>query len=197
MKAVLLDLLMATMDSISVWARAVGDREAGLAWRDAVTDRMLEAGRYVPYDALLTEAAAAVRIDPNAVARLQAAWMEMEPWPDVAALDRLAVPYAFVTNCSIDLAAAAVARSGLRPAFTISAEEAGWYKPRPEIYRLAVSRIGGEPHEIGFVAGASYDALGAHAVGLRARLISRRASAAAVPDAIPIFASLDEALAVP
>ena len=36
---VLLDLLMATMDSPSSWSAAAGDRAAGLAWRDAVTDR--------------------------------------------------------------------------------------------------------------------------------------------------------------
>ena len=197
MKAVLLDLLMATMDSVSVWARAAGDREAGLAWRDEVTARMLAAERYVPYEGLVTEAAAALRIDANAVGRLREAWVDMEPWPDVAALDRLAVPYAFVTNCSSELAAAAIAGSGLAPAFALSAEEAGSYKPRGEIYRLAARRIGGEPPDIAFVAGAAYDALGAHAVGLQARLISRRPIATALPVSIPIFESLDEALADP
>jgi 2-haloalkanoic acid dehalogenase type II len=193
-KAVLIDLLMATMDSISAWVTAVGDHEAGLAWRDAVTDRMLAAGRYVPYEALVADAAAALQLDPNAVHRLREAWMRMEPWPDVGALDRLTVPYAFVTNCSAELAAAAVARSGRSPVFTLSAEEAGWYKPRAEVYRLACERAGVKPDEARFIAGAAYDAEGARAAGLGAILILRRPPPGSLSPAIRVAESLTQAL---
>jgi beta-phosphoglucomutase-like phosphatase (HAD superfamily) len=98
----------------------------------------------------------------------------MRPWPDAEALRSASVPYAFVTNCSSRLAGLAADRSGLDPAFTLSAEEAGYYKPRPEIYHLACTRIGVHPGETRFVAGAAYDADGAHAAGLKARLITRR-----------------------
>lgn len=193
-RAVLVDLLMATMDSISVWARAAGNREAGLAWRDAVTDRMLAAGRYVPYEDLVAETAAALHLDLGAGSRLREAWMGIEPWPDIAVLGQLTVPFAFVTNCSSELAEIAVARLRLAPAFTLSAEEAGWYKPRAEIYRLAAGRIGSEPPDIRFVAGAAYDAMGAHVAGMQARLVTRRPMAAALPAEIPVIASIDEAL---
>ena len=194
MKTVLLDLLMATMDSITVWARAAGNGEIGLAWRDAVTDRMLAAGRYVPYEALLAEAAARLRLDRNAVTRLQEAWMGMEPWPDVAALDRLNVPYAFVTNCSRELGAIAVARSRLAPAFVLTAEDAGWYKPRPEAYRLACERAGVNPEEARFIAGAAYDAEGARAAGLGAILVLRRSPPGSLSPAIRVAESLNHAL---
>jgi hypothetical protein len=40
-KGVLIDLLMAVMNSIVTWtAAAAGDHQMGLAWRDAVTTRM-------------------------------------------------------------------------------------------------------------------------------------------------------------
>lgn len=194
--AVLLDLLMATMDSVSTWSSAAKDRERGLAWRDAVTERMIAAGRYVPYDYLVAAAAADLRLPADAPDRLRSAWREMRPWPDVVALRRLSVPFAFVTNCSTALAAEAAQRSGLEPAFTLSAEESGWYKPRPEMYRLACDRLGVSMGGVHFVAGAPYDALGARAAGLRATLVARRPPAGRLPPGIAVMSSLSEALPV-
>lgn len=194
-RAVLVDLLMATMDSISTWSVAAGDRERGLAWRDAVTDRMLRSGRYRPYGDLVEEAAAELDLGDAAPDRLGEAWLNMRPWPDAEALRSSSVPYAFVTNCSSRLASLAVDRSGLDPAFTLSAEEAGYYKPRLEIYHLACTRIGVHPGETRFVAGAAYDAEGAHAAGLTARMITRRTGRTRVPaGAIEAVASMEAAL---
>jgi 2-haloalkanoic acid dehalogenase type II len=191
---ILLDLLMATMDSIGAWSSAAGGREGGLAWRDAVTDRMIAAGRYVPYEDLVAETAAALGLSGDAPQRLWQAWQAMEPWPDAAALQGLDLPYAFVTNTSAALAAVAVRQSGLRPAFTLSAEEAGWYKPRPEIYHAASDRAGAQPREVRFVAGAGYDAAGAVRAGLATVLVNRRGERQA-PSQFSVVASLDEALA--
>lgn len=193
-RAVLLDLLMATMDSVATWTSAAGgDRERGLAWRDAVTRRMIEAGRYVDYDGLVDGAAFALGLPPGAPSALRRAWSMMQRWPDATALEVIGVPYAFVTNTSRILAEVAVERSGLEPAFTLSAEEAGWFKPRPEIYALAVEWLGLEAEAVRFVAGAAYDARGASDVGLDAVLVARR-SDVPVPDAIPVAASLHDAL---
>jgi 2-haloalkanoic acid dehalogenase type II len=193
---VLLDLLMATMDSISTWAWAAGDRARGLEWRDEVTRQMILAGRYVPYEELVVAAAELLQLPADARHRLRAAWTAMRPWPGASALEDLRVPYAFVTNCSRELAAYAVSRSGLEPAFTLSAEEAGWYKPRAEIYRLACERIGADPALVRYVAGAPYDALGAAAVGLRAVLVVRREQARELPAEIRVVQSLDDAIAL-
>jgi len=186
---------MATMDSISTWSSAAGDRGLGLAWRDAVTERMIEAGHYVPYDELVIAAASELHLPVAAPDRLHAAWTEMRPWPDAEALEALRVPYAFVTNCSTELAMVAAGRSGLAPAFTLSAEEADWYKPRVEIYRLACERVGAAPAEIRFIAGASYDALGAAAAGLPAVLVARRPLERRLPVEIATVTSLEDALA--
>ena len=194
-QAVFLDLLMATMRSIDVWRAAARDADRGLAWRDAVTQRMIDAGRYVPYDGLMTDAAAALDLDSDAPGRLVAAWHAMRPWPDASAVAHLAVPYAFVTNCTAELAAVAADRSKLRPSFVLSAEEAAWYKPHPQIYRLACERAGVDPEDALFVAGAAYDAEGAAATGLEAVLVCRRAPPPSLSPRIRLVATLGEALA--
>lgn len=173
-RAVLLDLLMAVMNSLETWSIAASDRDTGLAWRDAVTERMRAASRYVEYRELVADGAAAVDLDPAFANRLLEAWREMEPWSDASHLATLGVPYAFVTNCSEELALLAARRSGLTPCFTLSAERAGWYKPRPEVYRQAVERIGASPGQVLFIAGAPYDAEGARRAGLQAALVVRR-----------------------
>ncbi|MGH2417752.1 MAG: HAD-IA family hydrolase [Candidatus Limnocylindria bacterium] len=187
---------MATMDSISTWSSAAGDRERGVAWRDAVTERMIRAGRYVPYEDLVADAAVEHHLSPDAPRRLWAAWSRMRRWPDASALEKLRIPYAFVTNCSAERATVAAARSGLEPAFMLSAEEAGWYKPRAEIYRLACERIGLRPDRVRFVAGAAYDALGAAGAGLQAVLVARRPASGDLPDEITMVASLEDAVHV-
>ena len=194
---VLVDLLMATMDSISVWSSAAGDRDLGLAWRDAVTARMIEAGAYVPYEQLVADAGGELRLPPDAPKKLHAAWQEMRPWPDAGALHRQSAAFGFVTNCSTELAAVAVARSGLRPAFTLSAEAAGWYKPRPEIYRLACDRFAVDPRQTVFVAGAAYDAQGAAAAGMHVFQVARRPPSMqdpVLPATVRVVASLADAL---
>lgn len=171
---VLLDLLMAVMDSLEVWSAAAGNRERGLAWRDAVTARMIAAPMYVPYEDLVRVAAVDLGMPDAAVSDLFVRWPTMTPWPDAAVLSRLTVRYAFVTNCSTELAAAAVDRSGLDPAFTLSAEEAGCYKPDARIYRLACLRLGTVPRRTLFVAGAPYDGVGARKAGLDVAIVNRR-----------------------
>jgi 2-haloalkanoic acid dehalogenase type II len=193
-RAVLFDLLMAVMDSPAVWAVAAGNPAIGLRWRDAATDRMQQANRYVPYEALVAEAAAEVRLPSSAADRLGDAWREIRPRPDASALQDLDLPYAFVTNCSRSLARIAAARSGLVPRFTLSAEEAGWYKPRPEVYRLACERFGVAPGDALFVAGAAYDAEGARSAGLRSILVRRRAVPGSLHPGIAVVESLEEAM---
>jgi 2-haloalkanoic acid dehalogenase type II len=193
-QALLFDLLMAIMNSLETWSSAV-DGELGIAWRDAVTDRMRVAGAYVAYDALVEEAARDLGLPTTAVRRLRDGWARMRPWPDAAALARLSLPYAFVTNCSAALARQASGRSGLAPRFTLSAEEAGWYKPRAEIYRQACARIGSDPGRVLFVAGAAYDAAGARAAGLNAWLVPRRPLARHLQTGIRRLRSLEDLVA--
>lgn len=173
-QGVLLDLLMAVMDSLEVWSGAAGDRRRGLAWRDAVTARMVAHPSYAPYEDLVVVAARELGLPAGVATDLFDRWPEMSPWPDAAAFSRLTMPYGFVTNCSRKLAAIAARRSGLRPGCALSAEEAGWYKPDARTYIEACRKLGSPPERTLFVAGSMYDSEGAHRAGLRASLVLRR-----------------------
>lgn len=173
-RVVVADLLMAVMDSPSVWAAAAGDRAAGLAWRDAVTDRMAASDRYQRYETLVAEAAARLGLPTRATGALWDGWHRMAPWPDAPALATLGRPLAFVSNASSRLAEIAADRSGLAPRLVLSAEEAGAFKPAPVVYETACRRLGVRTDEVLYVAGAPYDAAGAHAVGFATALVLRR-----------------------
>jgi 2-haloacid dehalogenase len=192
---VLIDLLMAVMNSPEIWSAAAKDRRRGLAWRDAVTACMAAGGSYVPYEQLVADAAEEAGLDSGATARLVDAWTRMEPWPDSHALSRLSVPYGFVTNCSTELALIAAGRSGLQPQFTMSAEEAGWFKPHASIYLAARRRLGTEPARTAFIAGSPYDAEGARMAGLRPWLVLRRPDHRAGHNLISVATSLEEVVA--
>lgn len=192
--AVLFDLLMAVMDSVAAWTAAAGSRSDGLAWRDAVTGRMIASRAYLPYEDLVARAARELGLPPGAPARLVEAWQEMSPRPDAVALARLEPPYAFITNCSRDLATIAARRSGLAPRFTLSAEEAGWYKPDARIYRAACHRLHLPPGRVALVAGSVHDAEGGARAGLPSALVLRRPDQRPPEPPIRVVASLDEAV---
>ena len=194
-RGVLFDLLMGVMNSLDPWRAAAGDPERGFQWRDAVTARMVAARKYVPYEDLVADAAAELGLPKVAPADLHDRWSEMEPWPDAATVARLSLPYGFVTNTSIALARIAAGRSRLQPSFTLSAEEAGWFKPEPAIYRAACERLGPDPARIIFVAGSPYDAAGARAAGMRAMLVLRRPDQRRPDAGIVTAQSMDEVLA--
>jgi 2-haloalkanoic acid dehalogenase type II len=194
-QGVLFDLLMAVMDSPAVWAAAAGDAKGGLAWRDAVTRRMAESSVYAPFEELVEVAARERALPAGATSVLFARWPEMSPRPDALALARLSLPYAFVTNCSRALADLAAARSGLRPSFVLSAEEAGWYKPDARIYQAAWRKLGSPPDRTLFVAGAAYDAEGAANAGLRVAYVARRSDQRRPRGPMPVVKSLEAAIA--
>ncbi|REM35373.1 haloacid dehalogenase, partial [Mycobacterium tuberculosis] len=49
----------------------------------------------------------------------------------------------------------------------VTSEEAGFYKPDPRPYRMALDRLGVKAEDAAFVAGSGYDMFGTSAVGLR------------------------------
>lgn len=167
--AVMLDLLTALLDSMSVWNRAAGSPEAGLAWRRRYLELTYGAGPYRSYADIVREAERTSGAAAGATDRLLAAWDTLEPWPEAAAvLDHLAarVPLAIVTNCSVSLGRRAAARAGGRFTVVLTAEEAGFYKPRPEPYSAALAGLGTDPSRTLFVAGSAADVPGAQGVGM-------------------------------
>ncbi|HZS81269.1 MAG TPA: HAD-IA family hydrolase [Stellaceae bacterium] len=167
--AVLFDLLTGLLDSWSLWDSVAGGTEDGRRWRGAYLSRTYATGAYRPYEEMVAAAAAEAGLDPALAQRLAARYGELRPWPEVgtvlAALGAK-LPLGIVTNCSEALGAKAVACTGIAFATVVTAERAGFYKPDPRPYRLALAELGVEPSRCLFVAGSAYDLFGTAAIGL-------------------------------
>jgi 2-haloacid dehalogenase len=168
-KAVLFDLLTALLDSRALWDKIAGNAEDGRRWRAAYLEITYGEGRYRPYEALVRKAAQAVGLPADLGERLVARYGELAPWPEVReVLGALqgTIPLGVVTNCSEALGRLAVARTGIAFDAVVTAERAGFYKPHPNPYRLALDELRVAPQDCLFVAGSAYDLFGAAAVGL-------------------------------
>jgi 2-haloalkanoic acid dehalogenase type II len=168
--AVLFDLLTALLDSWTLWNDVAGDAAAGRAWRGAYLRRTYGTGSYRPYETLVAEAAVEVGLDRGLAAELAARYTELRPWPGVAeALAPLVaanVTLGVATNCSDALGRIAASCVGVPFAAVVTSERAGFYKPSPRPYRLALKEMGVTPERCLFVAGSAYDLIGASRVGL-------------------------------
>lgn len=170
-RAVLFDLLTALLDSWSVWDAAAGSAELGRRWRAAYLRRNYQTGAYRPYEAIVGEAAAESGLAPDATGRLIALWHDIRPWPDVKPVledIRASLPIAVVTNCSEHLGRLAVRATGVEFSSVVTAERAGYYKPDPRAYGLALRELGAEARDCLMVAGSPYDLSGAKAMGMDA-----------------------------
>ena len=168
-RAVLFDLLTALLDSAALWDSVAGDAEKGRPWRAAYLRDTYAAGAYRPYEQLVREAACEVGLPEILADRLVGRYRELAPWPEVnEVLETLArrVPLAVVTNCSETLGRVAVSRIGVAFDVVVTAERAGYYKPHPQPYSLALEALGEMAEAVLFVAGSPYDLFGATAIGM-------------------------------
>jgi 2-haloacid dehalogenase len=168
-RAVLFDLLTGLLDSWTLWDSIAGSREDGRRWRAAYLKNTYAEGSYRPYETLVGEAAVEVGLSPELADILACRYSELAPWPEVPELlGRLhsRFPLGVVTNCSEALGRVAAARTGISFDTIVTAERVGFYKPRPEPYRLALDELGVPPEECLFVAGSAYDLFGAAGVGM-------------------------------
>ncbi|MDH3066625.1 HAD-IA family hydrolase [Achromobacter insolitus] len=169
-RAVLFDLLTALLDSWTVWNRAAGSEAAGRAWRAEYLRRTYGCGAYQPYERLVQEAATAVGLPAAAPAALEACWDELPAWDGARELLSALRPHcrlAVVTNCSARLGRRAADLLGVDWDVVVTSEEAGFYKPDPRPYALALSQLRVEPSQAAFVAGSGYDMFGTSKAGLR------------------------------
>ncbi|NVM87885.1 2-haloalkanoic acid dehalogenase type II [Variovorax sp. SG517] len=169
-RAVLFDLLTALLDSWTVWNSAAGSEQKGRAWRAEYLRLTYGCGAYVPYEQLVKEAARNTGMDDSAPDALEAQWDTLSAWSGARELLLALKPHcrhAVVTNCSSRLGHRAAARLGIDWDVVVTSEEAGFYKPDPRPYRLALDRLGVQAQDAAFVAGSGYDMFGTSALGLR------------------------------
>jgi 2-haloalkanoic acid dehalogenase type II len=164
--AVGFDLLTALLNTWTLWSTVAGDHALGMRWH-AASQELLRGRPYRPFEDIVRESAAEVRVDAKRARELLRRWGDFEPWPDVPpVMERLEGTKRFiVTNCSRKLGRLAAFRAG-RFDLVITAEEAGAYKPDPLPYRTALERLGLDPAEVLFVAGSAHDVGGAARVGM-------------------------------
>lgn len=183
--AVLFDLLTALLDSWTLWDQVAGSVEAGRKWRAAYLRLTYGCGAYRCYETLVRDAAEETGLGARYADALVARWDELQPWDDAGAfLAPLAgrVPIGVVTNCSEVLGRRAAARVGVRFDVVVTSERAGYYKPDPRPYRMALSELGLAPERVFFVAGSGFDLIGAAGVGMTT-LWHNRAGIARPPQA--------------
>ncbi|SIR75864.1 HAD family hydrolase [Pseudacidovorax sp. RU35E] len=169
-RAVLFDLLTALLDSWTVWNAAAGSEAAGRTWRAEYLRLTYGCGAYVPYEQLVQDAARKVGLQATAPEALEAHWDALPPWSGAIDLLHALRPnckLAVVTNCSERLGRRAAALLGVDWDVVVTSEAAGFYKPDPRPYRLALQQLDVAPHEAAFVAGSGYDLFGTSAIGLR------------------------------
>lgn len=141
-RAVLFDLLTALLDSWTVWNSAAGSEPAGRAWRAEYLRLTYGCGAYMPYEELVRQAAENVGLPASAPQALEDQWDTLPVWSGAR-------------------------RLGIAWDAVITSEEAGFYKPDPRPYQLALQRLEVRAEDAAFVAGSGYDMFGTASVGLR------------------------------
>jgi 2-haloacid dehalogenase len=108
---------------------------------------------------------------------LMGEYLKLSLFSDVpGALQKLDGKKAILSNGSPDMLEPLVKQSGLRFDAVLSVDELKIFKPAPEVYALAVKRLGIAADRIGFVSSNCWDALGAKAFGFNAFWINRSAA---------------------
>jgi 2-haloalkanoic acid dehalogenase type II len=168
--AVLFDLLTALLDSWSLWNSVAGNEPDGRRWRSAYLAITYRTGPYQAYEKLVADAAEVVGLPRRLADDLAARYSDIEPWPDagdvLAELLAAGLPLGVVTNCSERLGRVAARRVPVPLDVIVTAERAGFYKPDPQPYLVAMEELGVPPQRCLFVAGSAYDLIGTARVGL-------------------------------
>lgn len=105
--------------------------------------------------------------------RLMNLYLTLSAFPDARAtlahLRSKGLKTAILSNGSRAMLDAAVASANLGDVLdaVLSVDEVGVYKPHPDVYRMAVERLGVAANEVAFTSSNAWDAYGASAFGMR------------------------------
>jgi 2-haloacid dehalogenase len=141
--------------------------------------------RYAPFSTVTREALAyacetlGLELTAERMEALMGEYNMLAPYPDVAAaFGRLkGRKLAILSNGSPDMLEPLVEHSRLKLDAILSVDELKIFKPAPEVYELAVQRLGVPKEKIGFVSSNCWDALGAKSYGFTVFWINRLGAA--------------------
>jgi 2-haloacid dehalogenase len=167
----------------------VGDNHAFTAtWKTKLFEYSwlrAASGQYRDFQGLVQDAllyasrAHNVVLSPTARAHLEAAFVELEAWPDskgtLTALRERGLRLAPLANFSPAMIQTLLTRANLREQFDdlISTDRARSYKPDPRAYALAETSLGLPRTQIAFAAFGSWDAAGARWFGFPTFWVNR------------------------
>jgi 2-haloacid dehalogenase len=120
-----------------------------------------------------------VKLNPEQSMRLMSAYLQLKPWPDVAAaiqlLQKRGLQLALLTNWTLAMMEACLKGSGLEAAFRyqLSTDRVEAFKPDPVTYRMGLDAFHLQKDEIAFVAFGAWDAAGAKAFGYPTYWVNR------------------------
>ncbi|HEX6156802.1 MAG TPA: haloacid dehalogenase type II, partial [Burkholderiales bacterium] len=126
---------------------------------------------------------------------LMSEYLSLALYPDVTqTLEKLNTRKAILSNGSPDILLPLVKNSGLELDAVISVDELKVFKPAPQVYELAVRKLGTK--RIGFVSSNCWDAIGAKSYGFQVYWINRAGAPVDRTGFKPdrILGSLDEIL---
>jgi 2-haloacid dehalogenase len=137
--------------------------------------------RYVPFSTVTREALAyacealGLELTVAQMEGLMGEYLSLAAYPDVAdSLEILkARKQAILSNGSPDMLLPLVQNSGLKFDAVISVDELKIFKPAPQVYELAVTKLKTEKSKIAFVSSNCWDALGAKSYGFTVYWINR------------------------
>ena len=136
--------------------------------------------RYAPFSQVTREALAyacqalKLPLAPQQEEALMQQYLALAAYADVPdALASLPGRKAILSNGSPDMLDPLVQHSGLAFDAVLSVDAVKVFKPAPEVYQLAVDRLGVAKEAIGFVSSNCWDALGAKSFGFRVYWINR------------------------
>ena len=122
---------------------------------------------------------AGLTLHPEESRRLMAAYLDLRPWPDVAAVARSlqerGIRLAILSNMTAEMMQSCVKASGLDTAFEVqlSTDRVQVFKPSPAAYQMGLDALHLQKQEIAFVAFGGWDAVGARAFGYRTYWVDR------------------------
>jgi 2-haloacid dehalogenase len=134
--------------------------------------------RYAPFSTVTREALAysceALNLELSVAQMegLMGEYLNLAMYPDVpATMKSMKGKKAILSNGSPDMLLPLVANSGLQLDAVISVDELKIFKPAPQVYELAVNKLGTK--NIGFVSSNCWDAIGAKSYGFSVYWINR------------------------
>jgi 2-haloacid dehalogenase len=136
--------------------------------------------RYLPFSTVTREAlefaceSMGLALDRARLQSLMDEYLDLKVYPDVApALQGFKAKKAILSNGSPDMLWPLVRNSGLKFDAVLSVDEVKIFKPAPQVYQIAVDKLGVPKERIGFVSSNCWDALGAKSFGFTVFWINR------------------------